>query len=110
MSFRSRLKKELDASVWSNPQKADIEPATPIEGAHPTRKLEGLCTCGECVQFSVDQEPMRRVPNENGDGGSRLIHGRELRAYLDTQAQAMADLRARFAKPSSSIEIHGGEK
>lgn len=109
MSFRSRLKKELDASVWSNPQTADTEPARPVEGAHPTKKIEGLCTCGECVQFGVDQEPRRRVPNENGDGGSRLIHGQELRRYLDAQARTMADLRARFTKPTSSTEIHGGE-
>lgn len=112
MSFRSQLKKQLDESVWSNPQKADVAATQPVEGAHPATKIDGVCGCGECIQFSVETEPMRRVPTD--DGGSRLIHGRELRAYLDTTANTMATMRARLGRADvrgvSRVEIHGGEE
>lgn len=41
------------------------------------------CGCDECHAHGVANEPQRRIPAASG--GSRWIHGRELRRWLDAR-------------------------
>jgi len=52
-----------------------------------------VCGCAECVEHGVANEPQRRVPADAHFGKSRLIHGRELAAWLKAKEQTFAQLR-----------------
>ncbi len=51
------------------------------------------CGCAECLAHGVADEPQRRVPANTAEG-SRWIHGRELRQWLDARASFVTAARA----------------
>ena len=56
-----------------------------------------VCGCDECHAHGVATEPQRRIPAASG--GSRWIHGRELRRWLDARAAFVQAARAAVGAP-----------
>lgn len=55
------------------------------------------CGCDECRAWDVQDEPQRRVPAASG--GSRWIHGRELRLWLEARQGFLTEARAAVGAP-----------
>lgn len=54
--------------------------------------LGDICGCAECREAGVGNEPRRRIPDNQC--GSRWIHGRELRRWLDAKNAFFTAARA----------------
>lgn len=65
--------------------------------SRPADNIGTVCGCEECQAHGVASEPQRRIPAASG--GSRWIHGRELRRWLDARDAFVQAARAAVGAP-----------
>lgn len=61
-----------------------------------------VCGCTQCAEAGVAQEPRRRVPDSRS--GSRWIHGRELRRWLDARMRSSLSPEQQLAREAAAAE------